>query len=138
MTAALSQNPTLRLVQHQLSCAAQGSVELDSRHIPTALQILHYQLPAQLHQPNSATARSNSYVRALDSALPQELHTHLREALSSGSPFWAEHNYGRVGYFSYLHRLVRPAQSQAENGSLCFHSVQALPKMDGSLASAFT
>lgn len=75
------------------------------------MQVFHYALPSPSASPASsgALADSRRYVQALDGALPADLLRHLQEGFKEGSAFWREHDYGRVGYFSYMHPLVSHA-----------------------------
>jgi len=55
---------------------------------------------------------SDSYLVAIDNALPRDMLNHLKDCFGRESPFWQEHhydvlsNYSRVaGYFSYIYPL---------------------------------
>ncbi|GLI68215.1 hypothetical protein VaNZ11_012559, partial [Volvox africanus] len=61
------------------------------------------------------------YLRAVDDALPPSLLHLLRTALAPGARFWAEHGYGRVGYFSYMHELGSPCLSAIHQATVLVH-----------------
>ena len=44
-------------------------------------------------------------IAAVDNALPPALLEHMQHGFAPEAPFWREHNYGRVGYFSYMWSL---------------------------------
>jgi hypothetical protein len=44
-------------------------------------------------------------IAAVDNALPPALLQHMQRGFAPEAPFWREHNYGRVGYFSYMWNL---------------------------------
>ncbi|KAF6257421.1 hypothetical protein COO60DRAFT_1227495 [Scenedesmus sp. NREL 46B-D3] len=70
-------------------------------------EVLHYALPSS--PPAAAPAEqgaSDFLLQVLDNALPQQLLLHLQQVFAPAAPFWREHSYGRVGYFSYFFRLV--------------------------------
>jgi hypothetical protein len=46
-------------------------------------------------------------MQVVDAALPAPLLQHLQHVFRPGADFWREHNYGRVGYFSYFFPMVR-------------------------------
>jgi hypothetical protein len=50
---------------------------------------------------------SSRYIRVVDGVLPPDLLSHLQKGFAPGAAFWQEHNYGRVGYFSYMWAMVR-------------------------------
>jgi hypothetical protein len=99
------------------------------------VQVLHYTVP---HQPlaasgissaNATAPDSSRFLQVVDDALPQELLQHLQQAFAPSAPFWSEHSYGRVGYFSYFFALVRrPLQDRGcpvwHNSLLCARAVQ--------------
>lgn len=76
------------------------------------MQVLCYSLPngctgEAAGAADLAQAASNDFLlQVLDNALPQQLLEHLQQAFAPGAPFWREHKYGRVGYFSYFFRMV--------------------------------
>lgn len=79
------------------------------------LQVLQYAIPTQCaasstdgNQPSSLLANGStcSFMQAVDQALPAALLEHLQHAFRPGAPFWQQHAYGRVGYFSYFFELV--------------------------------
>ncbi|GIL52264.1 hypothetical protein Vafri_8177 [Volvox africanus] len=74
------------------AAGSDGDGEMETTPVPTTLSDADDQYPR--------------YVRAVDDALPPSLLHVLRTALAPGARFWAEHGYGRVGYFSYMHELV--------------------------------
>lgn len=69
--------------------------------------MLHYPVvPSQSLQRN-VSEECRQYVQAVDNALPSALLQHLQHGFARSSDFWEEHDYGRIGYFSYMHSLVR-------------------------------
>jgi hypothetical protein len=75
------------------------------------MQVLQYALPsstpaATVAEQNSPQGASDFLLQVLDDALPQQLLLHLQQVFAPAAPFWREHSYGRVGYFSYFFRLV--------------------------------
>ena len=56
---------------------------------------------------SSCSACSSRYIRVVDGALSEDFLAHLQQGFAPGAAFWREHNYGRVGYFSYMWALVR-------------------------------
>eukprot|EP00879_Flechtneria_rotunda_P030369 GHRR01032994.1.p1 GENE.GHRR01032994.1~~GHRR01032994.1.p1 ORF type:complete len:284 (+),score=115.29 GHRR01032994.1:72-923(+) len=69
-------------------------------------EVLHYALPGTMAVDSTTDPTSSPYLQIVDNALPKALLLHLQQAFAPGAPFWSEHNYGRVGYFSYLFKLV--------------------------------
>ena len=61
-------------------------------------------------------------LQAVDGALPPRLLLHMQTAFAPSSPFWSEHHYGRVGYFSYMHALVG-GRVQPGDGCCCLAHV---------------
>lgn len=86
------------------------------------LQVLQYAIPkhrtvqgastatagqqVQEQEPQASTSTC-SFMQAADQALPAELLQHLQHVFRPDAPFWRQHAYGRVGYFSYFFPLVR-------------------------------
>jgi hypothetical protein len=75
------------------------------------MQVLQYALPsstsaAAATEQSSQQGDSEFLLQVLDNALPQQLLLHLQQVFAPAAPFWREHSYGRVGYFSYFFRLV--------------------------------
>ena len=57
---------------------------------------------------SAACEEARRYVQAVDSAIPDDLLQHMKEAFSQTSPFWREHKYcpsPPSPYFSYLHLI---------------------------------
>jgi hypothetical protein len=70
-------------------------------------QVLQYALPSSTPvSPTAEQGSSDFLLQVLDNALPQQLLLHLQQVFAPAAPFWQEHSYGRVGYFSYFFRLV--------------------------------
>lgn len=73
-------------------------------------QVLQYALPSSTPtaaaEQSSQGGASDFLLQVLDAALPQQLLLHLQQVFAPAAPFWREHSYGRVGYFSYFFRLV--------------------------------
>lgn len=77
-------------------------------------QVLQYYVP----EPSSKTSQACksdgqvcstcSFMQAVDDALPPALLQHLQHVFRPDADFWLQHAYGRVGYFSYFFKLVRP------------------------------
>jgi hypothetical protein len=72
------------------------------------MQVLQYALPSSTRAAAAAAEHSASdfLLQVLDNALPQQLLLHLQQVFAPAAPFWRQHSYGRVGYFSYFFRLV--------------------------------
>jgi hypothetical protein len=64
---------------------------------------------------SSAFEDAGCYVQVVDSAIPDGMHLHMKEAFSQMSSFWREHNYcpsPPSAYFSYLHAITdRPTNA---------------------------
>jgi hypothetical protein len=59
----------------------------------------------------------------VDSALPPALLEHMQAGFSPEAPFWSEHNYGRVGYFSYMWSLQEAPSNSWQQLALHVQSV---------------
>ncbi|KAG2486024.1 hypothetical protein HYH03_015337 [Edaphochlamys debaryana] len=105
-----------------------------------ARPVLHYPLDPSLFPaasssgpdaPAPAGPGHERYLRAVEDALPPQLLGVLRKALSPGSRYWAEHGYGRVGYFSYMHELGSPDLSAVHQAARLLHAiaVQRFPEV---------
>jgi hypothetical protein len=71
------------------------------------MQVLQYALPSSTQEEEAAEQGASDFLlQVLDNALPQQLLLHLQQVFAPAAPFWREHSYGRVGYFSYFFRLV--------------------------------
>lgn len=53
-------------------------------------------------QPVASSSSRCDFMQVVDAALPAPLLQHLQHVFRPGADFWREHNYGRVGYFSYF------------------------------------
>eukprot|EP00775_Hariotina_reticulata_P007157 gene7157-7372_t len=80
-------------------------------------EVLHYTIPVEqpaaagIQSSNATAADSSRFLQVVDHAVPQELLHHLQQAFAPSAPFWSEHCYGRVGYFSYFFALDAPRTS---------------------------
>jgi hypothetical protein len=76
------------------------------------MQVLQYVLPSSTHAAAAAAEQGagDFLLQVLDNVLPQQLLLHLQQVFAPAAPFWREHSYGRVGYFSYFFRLVSRLQ----------------------------
>lgn len=74
-----------------------------------AKEVLFYLQPDEKgNYANGTVSREHSpYCSAVDNVLPPAMLTKLQKAFGRQSPFWKEHNYGSIGYFSYLHQLTK-------------------------------
>lgn len=82
-----------------------------------ASQILHYADETSSLDPGDCDSNggqegasnggsSSGFVSVMDHALPLCMLQQLQSAFEPDSRFWAQHGYGRVGYFSYMHEVV--------------------------------
>lgn len=82
-------------------------------------QVLQYYVPgpsskivdaSQACRDEGQVCSPCSFMQAVDDALPPALLQHLQDVFRPGADFWLQHAYGRVGYFSYFFKLVRPCR----------------------------
>ncbi|WIA10512.1 hypothetical protein OEZ85_010701 [Tetradesmus obliquus] len=115
--AADAARSALAMLLCQSGREAQAAVHLAALGFKFRLssEVLQYALPSSTPtaaaEQSSQGGASDFLLQVLDAALPQQLLLHLQQVFAPAAPFWREHSYGRVGYFSYFFRLDEPQSS---------------------------